>query len=200
MAGPWLAPLWFEKLRGLLIVGRATAAFAAQALLSPGGLPSGINTEPSVLPWPQPLSGVSLKSPSRRSEGPFGQAHEPQSSCHLLSSWKYGRPDGRRPAWWAPLPPWPEAQVQGSVSGKGVLGGFLPLRLWTVSCFLPGTSKKAWRLQRAVASLNHPPPALSPGPPGPSLSETMPVPQGLAPLGPWGLACLAHRSTWAEAP
>lgn len=46
VAGPSLAPLWFEKPRGLLMVGQATVAFVAQALLSPRGLPSGIDTEP----------------------------------------------------------------------------------------------------------------------------------------------------------
>lgn len=65
----WPCPGWPfsrpEELRGLLlVVGCATVALVAQALLSSRGLPSGDNTAPYVLPWPRPPSGVSCKFPS----------------------------------------------------------------------------------------------------------------------------------------
>lgn len=74
----WPCPGWPfsrpEELRGLLlVVGCATVALVAQALLSSRGLPSEDNMVPYVLPWPRSPSGVSCKFPSPWPERPFGQ-------------------------------------------------------------------------------------------------------------------------------
>lgn len=193
----WPCPGWpfsrSEELRGLLlVVGCATVALVAQALLSSRGLPLGITWRlASCLGHGLPL-GSPASSPAPGLRGPLGRA-EPHGGCHLLlSSGKCTCPHG----YWGQVPAlrgWrggcPASLATGlswaAMSGKGVPGGiFLPLLFGPSPVSYGALTGRPWRLQRAVASPSYPPPPLAPrsGPRTPSMH----VPQGLASgaLGP----------------